>query len=362
MLYVMRSEGVVWQLGDIAKKIGGVLDGPADRVITGAAPIAQAGPGDITFFADGRYADQAKSTRAGCIIVGEDQSIKDVATIRVKNPRLAFAQVLELFQPQRAIRPGIDKRAVIAETAEIGENVSIQAGVVVGAYAKIGDGCILYPGVVVGEHSVIGAGSVLYSNVTVCDRVTIGQSVILHPGCVIGADGFGYVTLPDGHRKMPHIGTVVIEDDVEIGANTTIDRATTGETRIKRGTKIDNLVQIGHNVQIGEHCLIVGQAGIAGSAVLEDRVTVAGQGGVAGHLTVGKGSVIAARGLVAKDLPAGSFVSGFPARPHKENMRMIAATQRLPDLIQSVTALKKLLADLEARIEALEEEMPAGDM
>lgn len=347
------------RLEEIARLVGGQLDGPADRQITGAATVDRAGPGDITFAAEKRYLEAARTTAAACVIVPHDAPELDRPTIRVRSPRVAWAQVLEALSPKPEYPLGIHESAVIAEDARIGKNVSIQANVVIGRRAVIGDGVVLCPGVVVGAECIIGDGSLLHPNVTVMDRVTIGKSVIIHSGSVIGSDGFGYVTVNGHHRKVPHIGTVLIEDDVEIGANVTIDRGVCGATRIGRGSKIDNLVQIGHNVELGEDCLVVAMAGIAGSARIGDRVTLAGQSGVAGHLSVGDDTVVAARGLVARDLAPKSFVSGFPARPHRENMRVIAATQKLPEAMESLGALKRQVKELRERLERLEEDLPA---
>lgn len=347
------------RLDEIARLVGGELKGPSDVTVTGAATIEQAGPQEITFLAERRYWEAALSSKAACIIVGPDAPELERPTIRVKNPRLAWAQVLEAFQPKRTFPPGIHESAVVAPDAQIGNDVSIQAHVVVGPRSVIGDGVVLCPGVFVGADCRIGEGSLLYPNVTVMDRVTIGKRVIIHPGTVIGSDGFGYVTVGGKHHKVPHIGTVVIEDDVEIGANVTVDRGVSGATMIKRGTKIDNLVQVAHNVVIGEDCLVVALTGVAGSALIGNRVTLAGQSGVAGHLSVGDDTVVASRGLVAKDVPPRSFVSGFPARPHRENMRVLAATQKLPEAMESLAHLRRRVEELEERLQALEEELPA---
>lgn len=347
------------RLGEIARLVGGELRGPADLEISGAATIDRAGPQEITFAAEKRYLELARTSKAGCIIVHKDAPELERPTLRVQNPRYAWATVLEALAPRREQPVGIHPSAVIAPDAKIGKDVSIQAHVVVGPGSVIGDRVVLSPGVVIGAGCVIGDGSFLHPNVTVLDRVRIGRRVIIHPGAVIGSDGFGYVTVNGKHRKVPHIGTVVIEDDVEIGANTTVDRGVCGATRIGRGTKIDNLVQVGHNAEVGEDCLVVALAGIAGSARLGDRVTLAGQSAVTGHLEVGDDSVVAARGLVARDLPAKSFVSGFPARPHRENMRVLAATQKLPEALDNLSKLMRRVQELEERLTHLEEEIPA---
>ncbi len=347
------------RLGDLAREIGGELEGPADREVHGAAPVHEAGPHEITFAAEKRYLELARQTRAAAVIVGRDAPPLGVPVIRVANPRLAWVEVLHMFARPPRYEPGVHETAIIGKGVKLGKDVSIQAYVYVGDGAVIGDRVVLCPGVYVGEESTIGDDSFLYPNVTVRERVTIGKRVILHSGCVIGSDGFGYVTVEKRHRKVPHIGTVIIGDDVELGAQVAVDRGTCGATVIGSGTKVDNLVQIAHNVEIGENCLIAGQVGIAGSSRIESQVTMAGQVGVTGHLTIGAGSVVAARAVVAGDLPPGSFVSGFPARPHRENMRVIAATQRLPELLRTFQEMERRIKELEARLERLEEERPA---
>lgn len=283
-----------------------------------------------------------------------------MTTILVDHPRLAFSRVLGALKPEPSNSAGIHGSAVISEHVTMGDDVTIGPQVVIGPHTSIGDGVVIEAGTVIGEFCEIGNRTFIKSNVTLGDRAIIGQSVILHPGCVVGADGFGYVTIADVHHKVPHIGRVIIEDDVEVGANTTIDRATCGDTVIGKGTKIDNLVMIGHNVEIGEGCLIVAQSGISGSTRIGNRVTFAGQSGAVGHVTIGKDSVVLAKSVVAGDLAEGAVVSGFPARPHPEQMRVIAASRRLPDLARTVATLKKLMTALEQRIESLEEELPAG--
>lgn len=347
------------QLGDLAREIGGELEGPADREVHGAAPVDKAGPHEITFAVQKRYLEMAKNTRAAAVIVARDAPPLGVPVIRVAEPRLAWLEVLQRFAKPMKVEPGVHETAVIGKDVKLGKDVCIQAYVYIGDGAVIGDRVVLYPGVYVGAESTIGDDSILYPNVTVRERVTIGRRVILHPGCVVGSDGFGYVTVSQRHRKVPHIGTVILGDDVELGAQVAVDRGTCGATVIGSGTKVDNLVQIAHNVEIGENCLIAGQAGIAGSAHIGARVTLAGQVGVTGHLSVGSDTVVAARSVVAGDIPAGSFVSGFPARPHRENMRVLAATQRLPELQRTVQELERRLKELQDRLEQLEQERPA---
>lgn len=349
-------------LGEIARLVGGELEGPADKKVDGVAPMESVGPTQISLAAEKRYWKLAQSTEAACIITGRDAPSLPVATIRVGNPRLAWTQVLELFEPPANDVEGVHKTAVIGKDVSLGKGVSIGANVVVGDRSNIGDRVVLRAGTVVGADVEIGDDSLIHANVTLADRVRVGQRVIIHSGTVIGADGFGFIKTGKGHRKVPQIGTVVIEDDVELGALVAVDRAVCGATVIGRGTKVDNLVQIAHNVVVGEDCLIVAQTGISGSVKVGDRVTFAGQTGVAGHLSVGDDSVIAARGVVAGDLPPRSFVSGFPARPHRDQMRVIAATHKLPAALDDIAALKRRIEELESRLQGLEEELPAtGD-
>ena len=335
------------RLGDLAKLTAGELVGSGNLVIEGVAPIAEAGPGEISFAENlkvlAKYKDQ---TQAGALIVPKEAQEVGRPHIKVANPRLAFAQVLQEFAWSPDVKPGVDPSAVVDETAELGKGVIIGPQVIVGPGAKIGKGTILMGGVYIGAETVLGENCLLYPHACIRERVKLGNRVIIHAGVVIGQDGFGFVSLPSGHVKVPHIGTVIIEDDVEIGANSAIERGTCGTTVIGRGTKIGNLVQVGHNVRLGEDCLVVAMTGIAGSAIVGNRVVLAGQSGIAGHLTVGDNCVVAARGLVAGDLAPNSFVSGFPARPHKENMRILAAERKLPELLRRVRQLEQQLASI----------------
>ncbi|NMB24752.1 MAG: UDP-3-O-(3-hydroxymyristoyl)glucosamine N-acyltransferase [Firmicutes bacterium] len=330
------------RLDDLAKIIGGELVGDGSLIIEGVAPIAEAGSGEIAFAENLKVlAKYIETTKATALIVPQNADDVGRPHIKVANPRLAFAQVLRSFAWPPVTMAGIHPSAVVHDTAEIGDDVAIGPQVVIEQGVKIGSGTILMGGVYIGAETSLGEDCLVYPNVCIREHLQIGKRAIIHAGAVIGEDGFGFVTLPEKHVKVPHIGTVIIEDDVEIGANATIERGTCGSTVIGRGTKIGNLVQVGHNVKLGEMCLLVAMTGIAGSAIIGDQVTLAGQSGVAGHLTVGDGSVVAARGLVAGDLPPGSFVSGFPARPHKENMRMIAMQRRIPELMDRIKELEE---------------------
>lgn len=332
---------------ELAARLGGQLDGPADLVVTGPAPLDEAGPRHVAYLDQGQPWARAEQSRAGLLLA--PRSLRDqVKTTRpviwVDHPRVAFAQVLALFQEPGWLEEGIHPTACVAPDAELGERVRVGPYVFIGPGARIGAGTWLYPGARVGRGAVVGRDCLLRENSVVADRVHLGDRVILQPGAVVGADGFGYATDGTGtHHKIPHLGTVVVEDDVEIGANSTIDRGTLGATVIGRGTKIDNLVHVAHNVQIGENCLLVAQVGVAGSARLGRGVILAGQAGVSDHVRLADGTMVAAQAGVLKDVDGG-LVSGLPARPHGEQMRMLAAQRRVPQLLREVAALRAEVA------------------
>lgn len=340
----------MYTLGALAQLVSGKVQGDDTIVIEGVASAETAEAGRITFATNARTLAAAAESEAAAVIVAKDAAPISKPVIRTDNPRLAFAKVLELFEPKQNHPEHISPSACIAEDAVLGDGTAIGHHAHIGPGTSLGDRVIVYPGVYVGADVVIGSGSILYPGVTVLDRVHIGERVILHPGAVIGSDGFGYVPVEGRHYKVPQIGTVVIEDDVEIGVNAAVARATMGETRVGKGTKIDGHVYVAHNVQVGANVIVAGMSAMAGSAIIEDDVTLAGQTGVAGHLTIGKGAIVGARGLILGDVPAGSFVSGSPARPHRETMRIAAATRRLPELLQTVTRLERHVAELQADI------------
>ena len=296
---------------DIVALVGGRYNGPGDRVISGVTTLKDATAKHLTFLGNQSYAPQVATTRAGAILVPSDFDGNDPRFIRVEKPHAALAEVLGRWFNNRKEPRGISPLASIASSARIGLNVTV------GAFTSIG------------ENVAIGDDSVIHSNVSIYDGTQIGRRCIVHSGVVIGSDGYGFVVVGGKHRKIPQIGIVRIEDDVEIGSNSTIDRAALGETVIGEGTKIDNLVQIGHNVRIGKHCLIVAQVGIAGSTVLGDYVVVAGQAGIAGHLELGNGAQIGGAAGVFHDVAAGTKVVGNPAIPFREYARRDVALKRL---------------------------------
>jgi UDP-3-O-[3-hydroxymyristoyl] glucosamine N-acyltransferase len=330
-------------LQTLAQEIHADLEGDADIPITGVSSIEFAQAGDVVFAESPHYLRLAERCPASAVIVWRDAPSIGKPLLRVDSPRQAFLKTLELFAPPAHHPEGIDLNAVISLDADIGEDVSIGAGCVVEAGACIGQGSVLYPLCYIGRNVRIGERCILYPQVTVMHDVRLGNRVIVHSGTVIGADGFGFVTVEGIHRKVPHIGTVEIGDDVEIGANVCIDRAKTGVTRIGAGTKIDNLVHIAHNVQIGENCLLVAQVGIAGSSQLGRHVVLAGQVGVADHVRIGDGAVVLAQSGVSGNLRGGQRYFGYPARQHAKQLRLMAYVSRLPELFERVQALERTL-------------------
>lgn len=338
-------------LRELADRLGCRLEGDGAIEITGVAALEDAGPGDLSFFANPKYAAALSTTRASAVILGEGASAAVAAALRADNPYLAFAQAVALFTSDEPPARGVHPTSVIAPDAVLGMDVSIGPFVVIGSRARIGDRAVLHPHVVIGYGASVGVDCLLYPHVSVRERCVIGARVILQDGAVIGSDGYGFVSLPDGtHRKIPQRAIVVLEDDVEVGANTTVDRPAVGETRIAAGTKIDNLVQIAHGVRVGAHSLLAAQVGISGSTTLGDHVTLAGQVGVAGHITIGDHVVATAQTGIPNDVEPRAFVSGYPAIPNREWLKASALVKRLPELRRQVIALGERLAALEARL------------
>jgi len=335
-------------LREIADIVGGEVLGDADVVITGVCGIREAASGDITFLANPKYLPLLELTRASAVITSREVSSAKKPLLRTDNPSLAFAKVVSLVAPDDIKHPrGIAPSAVIAASAKIGRNVAVGANAVIEEDVSVADGAIIYPGCFIGYGTTIGAKTLIYSNVSIRERTQIGDRVIIHSGAVVGSDGFGFATIDGVHHKIPQIGTVVVEDDVEIGANVTIDRARFDKTVIGKGTKIDNLVHIAHNVVVGKHCLIAGQAGISGSTVLGDSVILAGQVGLVGHITIGENSVVMAQAGVSKDVPANTMMMGYPAKPHDVYKKVNACVQNLPKLFEKVKELQKKIEALQ---------------
>ena len=338
-------------LADLAARLGCRLEGDGAIEIARVATLDQAGPGDLTFLANPKYAQAAQRTRASAIILADDAPVAPCAMLRSAHPYRSFADALALLGRNERPPDGVHPTAVVAPDAHVGRDVSIGAFVVVGAGADIGDRVVLHPHVVLGPGVRIGEDSVVHARVSVRERSVLGRRVVVQDGAVIGSDGYGYVTDPDGvHHKIPQHSIVVIDDDVEIGANTTIDRPAVGETRIGRGTKIDNLVQIAHGVTVGEHVLLVSQVGIAGSSTIGDHVVLAGQVGVAGHITVGDRARATAQTGIPNSVEPGATVSGYPAIDNREWLKASAVFRNLPELRRQVKDLMARLDALEARL------------
>jgi UDP-3-O-[3-hydroxymyristoyl] glucosamine N-acyltransferase len=338
-------------LKELAGIVGGEVVGDSSVVIDGVAGIKEAMPGDITFLANPRYEKFMESTQASAVIAPPGTSGHGKPLLLSENPYLSFVKAVEFFVPNKNNYPRvIHPSAVIDDTAQFGSGVGIGACAVIEAGVRIGDGSMVLAGTFIGRDTEIGKDCLVYPNVTIREEVKIGDRVIIHGGAVIGSDGFGFAKDGEVYRKIPQIGNVVIEDDVEIGANVTIDRATTGTTRVGRGTKIDNLVQIAHNVVIRENCILVAQVGIGGTTEVGKGATLAGQAGAVGHIKIGDGAVVAAQAGVTKSIPANTMVSGYPAREHNQARKIYASFQKLPGLIKRVADLAERLADIEARL------------
>lgn len=338
------------KLSELAERIDGKLEGSGEEEVRGVAGIHEATADEISFIANPRYIPQATTTKALAVIVSDDFDQPCPAVlVRVKNPDAAFAKAAALFYtPPPLPEPGAHPTAVIAGDVKLGKEVRIGAQCVIEAGVQIGDGTVIFPQCYVGYRSRIGQNSRLYPQVSLRESVTVGDRTIIHNGTVIGSDGFGYSVNSQGVRtKIPQIGTVIIGDDVEIGANVTVDRARFGRTVIGNGVKIDNLVQIAHNVEIGDHAVIIAQVGISGSTTIGSRAILAGQAGLAGHLKIGAGAIVGPRSAVTKDIPDGVYVMGEPAMPVAKMKRSHASLMLLPRLKERVVELEQKVKELE---------------
>ncbi len=327
------------------KELSNVVEGEMrgqNVLIEGIAKVEEAKAGEITLAVSGKFLKKAEKSKASAVIVSLKVEKFNKPIIRAKNPRLAFAQLLELFAPQKFRFVGIHTTAVIGRDVKIGKRVTVGPYSVVEDGVALGDDVYLSPFVYLGQGVSIEKRSFFHPRVTILCETSIGEGVIIHSGAVIGSDGFGFVKKEDGsYHKIPQIGRVIIEDEVEIGANVAIDRATVGETRIGKGTKIDNLVHIAHNVKVGENVVMVALVGISGSSSIGDRAVLAGQSGVTEHVNIGPGVMVAAKAGVTKDIPANLFVSGFPARNHAKQKRIKAITYHLPEILKRLEKLEK---------------------
>jgi UDP-3-O-[3-hydroxymyristoyl] glucosamine N-acyltransferase len=340
------------KLAQIAAALGCKLEGDPDTEISGIATIESARKGDLSFLVNPKYYPQLKSTQASALIVGQDFPPAHLPLLRHQNPYLAFARAIEIFHKVKIPRPGIHPTALIADSARIGKDVFVGPRAIIGERAVIGDRARIEAGCIVHDDVVIGEDTWLHSGCVIRERVRIGKRCIIQSHAVIGSDGFGYAKRDDGSwHKILQVGTVILEDDVEIGAATTIDRAALGETRIGRGTKIDNLVQIGHGSHIATNCLICAQVGLAGSTKVGNSVILAGQVGAAGHLTIGDGVVATAQTGIPNSVEPGKIISGYPAIDNKAWLRSSAIFARLPELQKAIRALQRRLDELEASLQ-----------
>jgi UDP-3-O-[3-hydroxymyristoyl] glucosamine N-acyltransferase len=342
-----RVSDMTYTTADIAKHLEGEVVGDASLPLRGFAPTDKAGPGDLTFAENEQYFARAEESAASAILVAGGFSSARKTLIRVANARVGFARVLPLFFPEPEFPPGVHPTAQVAASAQVHASASIGPHCVIGARTRVGARSVFHGGNHVGADCVVGDDVQLFPNAVIYARTQLGHRVRVHACSVIGADGFGYVFHEGRHLKVSQVGDVIVQDDVEIGANSAIDRATLGSTVIGKGTKIDNLVQVGHNVVLGDHCILCGHVGVAGSVRAGHNVTMAGQAGLAGHLKIGNDVTIGAQAGVMSNIPDGQKWLGSPAQPDREMKRVFIGMQRLPELLQRVHQLEKRLAQLD---------------
>ena len=341
---------MIKSLGEIGEIVGGKVVGRSDISISGVSGIEEAKEGDITFFVNPKFFPLLYKTHASAILVAKEIPDCNRAMIIVPNPYMAFAKLINLFYVEKRKPVGVDRNTVIGENVRFGKDLSVYPFVVIEDNVEIGDRVTVMPGSFIGRNSKIDEDTIIYPNVSVREGTEIGKRVIIHSGTSVGSDGFGFVQENGKHIKIPQVGSVVIEDDVEIGSNVSIDRATLGKTIIKKGTKIDNLVQIGHNVTIGENNILVSQVGISGSCVIGDNVLLAGQVGIADHVRIGDYVVVGAKSGVGKDIKANSVVSGAPAYPHHKWRRTQVCLPKLPEMFKRMMSLEKKISKLEQKL------------
>jgi len=337
-------------LKKIANQVGGNVIGNDSFIIEGINSLDTAAQGEISFFADRKYKESLRKTKASAIIVSEENLLFKGLQVVVSNPALAYAKVASIFAPPVPRYPGISEQAVLHDSTRIGKNVSIYPLVYVGEEALIGDNVIMFPGVFIGDRVKIGNGTIIYPNVTILHDCQIGKNVIINAGTVIGSDGFGFVRDGAVSVKIPQIGMVQIDDDVEIGANSCIDRAASGKTWVKRGVKTDNFVHVAHNVVIGEDTIIVAQVGISGTVRIGSQVIIGGQVGISDHVEIGDRVKIGSQSGVIKSIPSGEVVSGTPAMPHRLWLKTSGIIRRLPQFNEHLRDLEKRVAELEKNL------------
>jgi UDP-3-O-[3-hydroxymyristoyl] glucosamine N-acyltransferase len=336
-------------LGELATRLGCGLEGDGRIEITRVAGVEDAGPGDLTFLANSKYAGKVALTRASAIIADSKLAGAPCAILRTPEVYLTFARAVGLLAPRVAVAPGISPLAAVDPSADLGPSVAVAPFVFIGPHCHVGARSVLHPHVTLEQGARLGEDCEVHARVSIRENVSLGNRVIVQNGAVVGSDGYGFARRADGsHEKIPQVGRVVVEDDVEIGANTTIDRPAVGETRIGAGTKIDNLVQVAHGVRIGRDVLLAAQTGIAGSTVLEDRVIMAGQSGATGHVRLGAGAIVGAKSAVTKDIRAGEHVAGVPAVDVAEWREAAVLLRRLPEMRRALAAIEARLAALEA--------------
>lgn len=333
---------------ELAQFLGGTVIGDENREISDVKGLAEAGSDDISFAVE-PYTEYLPQVHAGAVITEKEYPAGNNTLVLVENPRLAFSKLLELFHPRQSVQKGIHSTAVVDESAKIGENTAVMAYAVIGKNVRIGAGSVVYPYVFIGDNVTIGANAAIYPGAVIMENTVMGDNAVIRAHAVIGGEGFGFATKDGKHTRIPQIGNVTIGDDVEIGACTTIDNGTLGSTKVGRGTKIDNLVHLGHNVEIGEDCFVIAQTGIAGSTKVGNHVTFAGQTGCTGHITIGDNVTFAGKSGIVGNVASNTINAGFPARPHIEWSRTQVYIKKLPDLAKTVKALEKRIAELEEK-------------
>lgn len=333
---------------ELAQFLGGTVIGDENREISDVKGLAEAGSDDISFAVE-PYTEYLPQVHAGAVITEKEYPAGNNTLVLVENPRLAFSKLLELFHPRQSVQKGIHSTAVVDESAKIGENTAVMAYAVIGKNVNIGAGSVVYPYVFIGDNVTIGANAAIYPGAVIMENTVMGDNAVIRAHAVIGGEGFGFATKDGKHTRIPQIGNVTIGDDVEIGACTTIDNGTLGSTKVGRGTKIDNLVHLGHNVEIGEDCFVIAQTGIAGSTKVGNHVTFAGQTGCTGHITIGDNVTFAGKSGIVGNVASNTINAGFPARPHIEWSRTQVYIKKLPDLAKTVKALEKRIAELEEK-------------